>query len=192
MKKTVLLFMSMAIFAACSNQTPDNETTTEVANLEEQSLIPVAVVNVDSILSQYTFAQESNEKLIKRQEDSRVKINSKARQLQNEMVDFQRKLENNAFLSRERAEQESRRLQQKEADLQQLDRQLSQDLMTEQQKLSIQLRDSINAAIKALNQDNKYHLVLSTNSLNDNILYSASEYDITDDVIKYLNANYKK
>ena len=130
--------------------------------------------------------------MLKKQEDSRVNINTKARQLQNEMVDFQRKLENNAFLSRERAEQESRRLQQKEADLQQLDRQLSQELVTEQQKLSTQLRDSINAAIKALNKDNKYHLVLSTNSLNDNILYSAPEYDITGDVIEYLNTNYSK
>ena len=192
MKKLSLLFLSVLTFVACSNQKTDTATAPEAAKLDGQSLMPIAVVNVDSILSQYTFAKESNEKLIKKQEDSRVNINTKARQLQNEMVDFQRKLENNAFLSRERAEQESRRLQQKEADLQQLDRQLSQELVTEQQKLSTQLRDSINAAIKALNKDNKYHLVLSTNSLNDNILYSASEYDITGDVIEYLNTNYSK
>ncbi len=192
MKKLSLLFLSVLTFVACSNQKTDTATAPETAKLDGQSLMPIAVVNVDSILSQYTFAKESNEKLIKKQEDSRVNINTKARQLQNEMVDFQRKLENNAFLSRERAEQESRRLQQKEADLQQLDRQLSQELVTEQQKLSTQLRDSINAAIKALNKDNKYHLVLSTNSLNDNILYSAPEYDITGDVIEYLNTNYSK
>ena len=192
MKKISLLFLSVLTFVACSNQKTDTATAPEAAKLDGQSLMPIAVVNVDSILSQYTFAKESNEKLIKKQEDSRVNINTKARQLQNEMVDFQRKLENNAFLSRERAEQESRRLQQKEADLQQLDRQLSQELVTEQQKLSTQLRDSINAAIKALNKDNKYHLVLSTNSLNDNILYSAPEYDITGDVIEYLNTNYSK
>src|SRR5574344_2762077 len=192
MKKLSLLFLSVLTFVACSNQKTDTATAPEAAKLDGQSLMPIAVVNVDSILSQYTFAKESNEKLIKKQEDSRVNINTKARQLQNEMVDFQRKLENNAFLSRERAEQESRRLQQKEADLQQLDRQLSQELVAEQQKLSTQLRDSINAAIKALNKDNKYHLVLSTNSLTDNILYSAHEYDITGDVIKYLNTNYSK
>ena len=192
MKKLSLLFLSILTFVACSNQKTDTTTAPEAAKLDGQSLMPIAVVNVDSILSQYTFAKESNEKLIKKQEDSSVNINTKARQLQNEMVDFQRKLENNAFLSRERAEQESRRLQQKEADLQQLDRQLSQELVTEQQKLSTQLRDSINAAIKALNKDNKYHLVLSTNSLNDNILYSAPEYDITGDVIEYLNTNYSK
>lgn len=191
MKKLSLLFLVVLTFAACSNPKTDT-TTPEVAKLDGQSLMPIAVINVDSILSQYTFAKESNERLIKKQEDSRVNINTKARQLQNEMADFQRKLENNAFLSRERAEQESRRLQQKEADLQQLDRQLSQELVVEQQKLSTQLRDSINAAIKTLNKDNKYHLVLSTNSMNDNILFTAPEYDITNEVLTYLNTNYKK
>ena len=192
MKKLSLLFIVVLTFAACSNSKEDKTEAPAGAKLEGQSLMPIAVINVDSILSQYTFAKESNERLIKKQEDSRVNINTKARQLQNEMVDFQRKLENNAFLSRERAEQESRRLQQKEADLQQLDRQLSQELVVEQQKLSTQLRDSINSAIKALNKDNKYHLVLSTNSMNDNILFSAPEYDITNEVITHLNANYKK
>ena len=192
MKKLSLLIIVVLTFAACSNSKEDNTDAPTGAKLEGQSLMPIAVINVDSILSQYTFAKESNERLIKKQEDSRVNINTKARQLQNEMVDFQRKLENNAFLSRERAEQESRRLQQKEADLQQLDRQLSQELVVEQQKLSTQLRDSINAAIKTLNKDNKYHLVLSTNSMNDNILFTAPEYDITNEVLTYLNTNYKK
>jgi len=192
MKKLSLLIIVVLTFAACSNSKEDNTDAPIGAKLEGQSLMPIAVINVDSILSQYTFAKESNERLIKKQEDSRVNINTKARQLQNEMVDFQRKLENNAFLSRERAEQESRRLQQKEADLQQLDRQLSQELVVEQQKLSTQLRDSINAAIKTLNKDNKYHLVLSTNSMNDNILFTAPEYDITNEVLTYLNTNYKK
>lgn len=191
MKKTLLLVISAALFAACTNST-NNASEKKEQTLGENSQIPIAVVNVDSILSQYTFAKASNERLIKKQEDARLNINTKARQLQNEMVDFQRKIENNAFLSRERAEQESRRLQQKESDLQELDRKLTQELVAEQQSLSEQLRDSINAAIKVLNKDNKYHLVLSTSAINDNILFASPEYDITELVIEYLNTNYKK
>ena len=66
--------------------------------------LPIAYVNIDSLLLNYQFAMDANESLIKKQEDSRLNINSKARKLQNEMTEFQRKLENNAFLSRERAE----------------------------------------------------------------------------------------
>ena len=64
--------------------------------------LPIAYINVDSLLSNYQFAKDANESLIKKQEDSRLNINTKARQLQVEMGEFQRKLEANAFLSRER------------------------------------------------------------------------------------------
>ena len=106
------------------------------------------------------------------------------------MVDFQRKLENNAFLSRERAEQEGRRLQQKEADLQALDQKLTQDILEEQQRSNLRLRDSIDRAIEVLNSDGKYQLILSTSSLNDNVLFVSSALDITSQVVEYLNDNY--
>src|SRR5690554_4807951 len=80
--------------------------------------LPIAYVNVDSLLLNYQFAKESNESLMKKQEDSRLDLNVRARSLQGEMNEFQRKLENNAFLSRERAEQEQNRLMKKEQDLQ--------------------------------------------------------------------------
>ena len=80
--------------------------------------LPIAYINVDSLLLHYQFAKEANESLIKKQEDSRLTVNTKARELQAEMADFQRKLTNNAFLSRDRAEQEQARLQKKQQDLQ--------------------------------------------------------------------------
>ena len=61
--------------------------------------LPVAYLNIDSLLSNYQFAQEANEKLMTKQEDARLKLNTKLRTLQNEMADFQRKLDNGAFLS---------------------------------------------------------------------------------------------
>ena len=143
-------------------------------------------------MSQYEFAKISNEKLIKKQEDSRLKINLQVRQLQNEMIDFQKKIENNAFLTRERAESEQRRLQKKQSDLEALDRELTQSLMQEQQTLSQQFRDSINAVIAVLNKDGKYELIISTSAINDNVLYAKPQYDITQQVLDALNARYAK
>ena len=128
---------------------------------------------------------------MKKQEDSRLDLNSKARQLQTEMAEFQRKLENNAFLSRERAEQEQNRLMKKEQDLQQLNAKLSQDLMEVQQKVSEQLRDSINTYLKSYNKDKKYEMILS-NTSSDNILISNAGYDITKEVTDELNKRYSK
>ncbi len=148
--------------------------------------LPIAYINIDSLLLNYQFAKEANEALIKKQEDSRLTINTQARQLQSEMAEFQRKLENNAFLSRERAEQEQARLQRKQQELQELDGKLSQQLMQVQQKMSEGLRDTINAFMKEYNKDNKYELIIS-NTSSDNILYAAKGYDITEEVTKILN-----
>ena len=151
--------------------------------------LPIAYVNIDSLLLHYQFAKEANESLIKKQEDSRLTINTKARQLQTEMSEFQRKLENNAFLSRERAEQEQARLQKKQQDLQVLDGDLSKQLVQVQQKMSEQLRDTINSFMKQFNKDKKYQLIIS-NTSSDNILYADKSYDITAEVTQLLNERY--
>jgi len=148
--------------------------------------LPIAYINVDSLLLHYQFSKDANESLTKKQEDSRLTINTRARELQTEMAEFQKKLENNAFLSRERAEQEQLRLQKKQQELQQLDGKLSQQLMQVQQKMSEELRDTINSFLKDFNKDHKYEMIIS-NTANDNVLYAGKSYDITSEVTKLLN-----
>lgn len=152
--------------------------------------LPIAYINVDSLLSNYQFAKDANESLIKKQEDSRLNINTRARQLQVEMGEFQRKLEANAFLSRERAEQEQARLVRRQQELQELDGKLSQQIMEVQQKMSEQLRDTINSFLKQYNKDGKYEMIIS-NTASDNILYADKAYDITSEVTKLLNERFK-
>ncbi len=96
-----------------------------------------------------------------------------------------------AFLSRERAEQEQNRLMRKEQDLQQLNATLSQELMEVQQRISEELRDTINAFLKEYNMDKKYEMIIS-NTANDNILLANEGYDITDEVIAILNERFGK
>ena len=191
MKKITFLLLTAVIVAACGKKSNDENNTNDNAISQSQQF-SFAVVNVDTLMSQYEFAKISNEKLIKKQEDSRLKINLQVRQLQNEMIDFQKKIENNAFLTRERAESEQRRLQKKQSDLEALDRELTQSLMQEQQTLSQQFRDSINAVIAVLNKDGKYELIISTRAINDNVLYAKPQYDITQQVLDALNARYAK
>ena len=80
-------------------------TKTFTAEESASGLLPIAYVNVDSLLLNYNYSKDLNEIIIKKQENSRASVNQKLRSLQTEMQDFQRKVENNAFLTRERAEQ---------------------------------------------------------------------------------------
>lgn len=169
-----------------SGKTP---VTAETVAAEQTDVMPVAYLNVDSLLMNYTFAQEASDKLMSKQEDARVKMNTKLRTFQNEVADFQRKLENNAFMSRERAEKEQQRLAKKEQELQELEAKLTQDIMIENQKLNQQLADSLNNFLQIFNADGRYHVILS-NSAKDNVLMANEQYDITNEVVNGLNARY--
>jgi outer membrane protein len=173
------------------------------ADVEAQGeLIPVAVVNTDSILKHYTLAVEASDRLMSQYEESTVKLDTKARALQKEaetfqrdVLDFQRKLEANAFLSRERAESEQAKLQKKEQqlmakqqDLENLRQKLSNDFMNEQAALTQQLQDSVQQYLREYNADGHIHLIL-----NDAVIMNkVAGYDITDQVIEALNARYTK
>lgn len=153
------------------------------------STLPVAYVNVDSLLENYNYAKDLNEIILKKAENSRANVNQKAASLQSEMQEFQRKISNNAFLTQERAEQEQQRLLNKRQELQDLDTRLSQELMEEQQKLNEQLRDSIVSQLKVFNQSRGFQVVFS-NTAGDNILLANDAYDITAELLEYLNKNY--
>ena len=122
-------------------------------------LVPIAYINLDSLLLNYKYAKDANEALMKEQENSRATINEQMRQLQSEAADFQHKLDNNAFLSRQRAEEEQAQLAKKDQDLQQLNAKLSNQLMQKQQAMSTALNDTINSFLKIYNTTKKYQLI---------------------------------
>ena len=190
MKKLLLFCVAAVLMASCNQPAKQAETTCATAcnmKVEEGSRLPIAIVNVDTLLNSYDLALEENERLMRKQEDIRLDLNQRANSLQNEMIDFQKKLENQAFLSRERAEAEQRRLLKKEPDLQLLSQEKEQEYMLEQQQVGLRVQDSINSVIRALNATGKYHLVISTSALNNNVLFAAPEYDITAEAIELLN-----
>lgn len=161
----------------------------EVAKNGSVASLPLAYVDVDTLLMNYNFSKDLNEQILRKQENARANYTQKARQLDVEVKEFQRKLDNGAFLSRERAEQEQQRLLKKQQELQELDRKLSQELMEEQKKINEQLRDTLIEQLKKFNADKKYEMILS-NTVGGTILLADKAYDITAEVLEYLNKNY--
>ena len=152
---------------------------------------PIAYVSVDTLLMNYQFAKEINEELLKKQEKFRNDIARKQQQLQSDAIAFQKKYESGGFLTKESFEQEQARLMKKEQELQQMDRQFTQELIAEQEKVNTQLRDTINVFFKHFNKDKRYKMILSDTG-NDNIFYAENYLNITSEVIDLLNARYNK
>lgn len=155
--RTVAVIAVSLLMVQCGNkQNASNQPSNNTASSASfEGKLPIAYINVDSLLSKYTYAKDLNEKMINKQENARASINEKARQLKKEQDDFQRKYQNNAFLSPERAQQEYQRLEKKAADLQEYAQRLDNENMLEQQKMLMQMNDSINTFIKEYNQEKK-------------------------------------
>jgi len=187
----VLAAAVVALFVLFFTAKPSCCKKSDVPQQVVEGNLPIAYLNLDSLLVNYTFAQEAQEKLMSKQEDARLKLSTKARTLQAEMADFQRKYENNAFLSQERAQSEYQRLQRKEQELNELEQKLTNDILLENQNLNLQLADSLMAFLKEYNADGRFQVILN-NQGKDNVLMAAEGMDITEDVVAGMNARYKK
>ena len=146
----------------------------------------IVYINTDTLLRNYTLSVELNEAFLKKQEERNTELNIKAKDLDRQAREFQRKLENNGFISAERAEAARQDLLEKNQKLQQL-----QQEMTEQSELNKKLFESITNFLVEYNKEKGYEIVLST-VVAGNVLYAADGFDITQDVVKRLNEQYKK
>jgi outer membrane protein len=153
--------------------------------------LPIAYINVDSLLLNYNYSKDLNEVLIRKRENAQATLTEKARKLDAEMKEFQRKHENNAFLSEQSFKSQQQALMKKQQDLQTLEDNLTQALMKEQQKMNEQLRDSIYKFLREYNKDHKYEMIIS-NTMNDNIMVARPVYNITNEIVELLNSKYVK
>jgi outer membrane protein len=191
MKKNIFGTLAFAAVAAlamtsCNKSQPQvepaSETTKAPANLK------IAYVEVDSIMTQYTFAKEYSDLLQKKSDNIQKTIANKGNQLQAAAANFQQKIQQNAY-TREQAEAIQANLQRQQADLQGLQQRLGNEFQAETAKYNKALHDSIANYLKAYNKDKKYSIILSKSG--DNLLYADKAYDITNDVIAGLNKAYK-
>ena len=184
------LGMAMALlFVQCTPQ--NNPTTTQAAPVAAQAAgnMKFAFVEIDSLLTKYRFCTDLNEMMIRKEENIRTTLNEKAKKLDAAMREFQRKIENNGFVSEESAKQQQARLVKQQQDLQALQEKLGKELADENLKNNLQLRDSINSYIKLYNQSKGYSFIFS-NSGFDNLLYGDEQYNITQEIVDGLNARY--
>ncbi len=174
-----------------SKSSPGDTTKRELSVLLNDSSItlPVAYVNVDSLLMNYNFAKDLNESLLRKEESTRATLNQRQNEINSAAQEFDRKLRNNAFLSQERAQQEQERILKMNQEYQQLAERLTQELLLEQEKLNIQMEDTIKVRMVEYNRDKNYEIIFS-NRTTSNILYAHDKYDITDDVVEFLNSKY--
>ena len=187
MKKYIFSALTIAaMMASCNNQSPKMDDQPAAASADG---LKIAYVEVDSLMTQYDFAKDYSVTLQKKSNNARNTLNQKGSSLQAAMANFQQKMNNNGFQSREQAASQQAAIERQQRDLQELQARLENELANETAKFNEALRDSLQNFLKSYNQDKKYDLILS--KAGDNILVGNKRFDITQDVINGLNKRYK-
>lgn len=185
----ILAVAVIALFVIVLSDRKGSQQGSDNVNGSAAAEMGIVFVNTDSLIIKYDLARELSEELIRKEESSRTDFNERVRVFEQDMMEFQRKLQNNGFLSLDRAQSEERRLRQKEQELQALNARLTNDLMDAQNTMNQQLRDTITNFLKDYCKEKSYSMVLS-NTMGDNLLYADSVFDVTDDVVAKLNERY--
>lgn len=191
-KKNIFRTMAIAAvatlsLAACDKSNPQMDQKDNAAQQTAPS-DKIAYVEVDSIMTQYTFCKEYSKILETKGNNIQKTLAGKQQALQEAAANFQQKIQANA-LTREQAEAYQAGLQKQNNDLQQLNQRLSAEFQTETDKYNKALHDSLQHYLAVYNKDKKYALIFSKQG--DNLLYADKAYDITNEVIAGLNKAYK-
>ena len=187
MKKYIFSALAIAaMMVSCNNASPKMDEQ-PAATGNATSGVKIAYVEVDSLMTQYDFAKDYSVTLQKKSNNARNTLTQKGNALQAAVNNFQQKINNNGFQSREQAAGVQAALERQQRDLQELQARLETELASETAKFNEALRDSLQNFLKDYNKDKNYDLILS--KAGDNILFK--KFDITQDVINGLNKRYK-
>ena len=164
----------------------------EIAGIATDSTgfhLPIAYIRTDSLLLNYKFYNDLRDVMLRKAEDKQLEINKKTERFRKEVMDFQNKLQNNVYLTQERVTQDEKRLAGMQEDIEKFTAQVQREFEIEEASMQKQLHDTITTALREYNIPKKYEMIFS-NVGTDNIFYANDIYDITAEVIEFLNDRY--
>jgi outer membrane protein len=189
MKKYIFSALAIAaMMVSCNNASPKMDEQPAAGNGSGEGM-KIAYVEVDSLMTQYDFAKDYSVTLQKKSINARNTLTQKGNALQAAVNNFQQKINNNGFQSREQAASVQAAIERQQRDLQELQARLEGELANETAKFNEALRYSLQNFLKDYNADKHFYLILS--KAGDNILMADKRFDITQDVINGLNKRYK-
>ena len=125
-----------AVMVSCNNASPKMDEKPQAAEAENVGGMKIAFVEVDSLMTQYNFAKDYSVTLQKKSNNARNTLTQKTNELQAAVNNFQQKLQNNGFTSREQAQSVQAGIERRQRDLQELQARLETELANETQKFN--------------------------------------------------------
>lgn len=175
---------------ACNNQKTTPEKVSENTSTEVQKVSPyegkIAYVNIDSLEANYLYLKDKQKEMEQKQKQIQNELQRMNTQFQNKLATMQKKY-TDGTLTADEAEQTEKELASMQERFERRQMEAQNEMLTLQEKGLIDLQERLNSFIKDYNADKKFAYVLSYGS-GGSILFADPQFDITEDVIKGMNA----
>lgn len=196
MKKILLPLLATVLMVTGCNQdkatsgnkataTSDSTSTNSSATITEGM---IAYVNIDTLVSQYNLYKDLQAEYESKAKKADDELSSKGRSLQNDVQDFQNKIDK-GLVTRSEAATMQENLEKKQQDFLTHRDKVMSELAEEEQVMLNKIHYNITEYLKEFNKDYRFKVILST-SAGGPILNADPELDITNVVLEGLNKQY--
>lgn len=165
----------------------DRSTPVSTGTNSIPSDIKIAFVNSDSLTKHYDYVKANKEIMDAKTKRLEGDFEKRRQGLANEIAAYQRNV-NNMTLGQVKATEED--LGKKQQNLQMYQQRLSQEVMQDEARISKELYDRVTAYLDKYAEEKGLQLVLKYDVTSD-ILHASNVLDVTEDVLRGLNEEYK-
>jgi outer membrane protein len=178
-----LVAVAILFFLHFSSSTKSNSLVGKAAT----SGLKIAYVNTDTLLKYLDYAKEVRERLEAKGKKLDADLQNRAKALETEIGAYQRNI-NSMTIGQAKAVEED--LGKKQQNLAVYQRRIEQEIATDQLKVTEELYGSLTTFLKKYAEQNGLEIVLKVSRESD-VLFARSSLDISQDVVKGLNEEYK-
>lgn len=181
---------SSAILLSCKPQTPAEQPVARVpdtASTNTNSGLRIGFIYGDSINQHYNFLIDAQAELEGEQNRIDGQMKAKLQKAQARAAELQKQAPTMTQNDMQKAQLE---LQNLDMEMQQQQEKLTSDYRKRENELQIEYINRIDSFLDVYNNDGKYDLIMNYQQ-GGNLLFIKKGFDITDEVLKGLNAEYQ-
>lgn len=160
------------------------------APLEKEGGLTIAYVNTDTLLAKYQYAIDMEQELLAYKDQQEAYGRQQMEKFQN---DYQEYLKNGASMTLTQQQQKEAELKQRAEKMSTIEQELSAKILERQMSENTKLLNAIFAYVREYNAANQQFDIILRKTFNDSpTLYLNPAMDITDEIVKGLNEEYKQ
>ncbi len=195
-KKFILLLpllIASLLLGSCNKKQNGQPTTSDsltAVTADPTHQLKIGVVSLDSLYKNYEYYTQANKQIEAQIKRNQQTLANKMQKAQQAYASYMEKAQKGLFTTQAQVDAEEKRITAMQQEGAQLEQRYTEEAMKAQADAQKALHDEVVAQLKAFNADKKYDLILTSTGL-EGVMYAGESFDITQEVLDFLNAAYK-